>query len=55
MKSASSKKVISYMSDGHARCLKVNSSRISPIALVCVMARPVETVNDCRLYTKSVC
>ena len=39
------------MSNAHAGCLKVNSSRISPIALVCGMATPVEIVNDCRLYT----
>ena len=32
------------MSNAHTGCLKVNSSRISPIALV-------ETVIDCCLYT----
>ena len=55
MKLVLSKKVITFMSNGHAACPKVNSSRISPVVLVCVMARPVEIVNNCRLYTKSVC
>ena len=48
-------KVIPFMSNAHAGRLKVNSTRINPIELVCAMATPVEIVNHCRLYTKSVC
>ena len=51
MKSVPSKKVISFMSNTHAERLKVNSSRISPIVFVCAMARSVEIVNNCRIYT----
>ena len=35
--------------------LKVISNRISPRAPVCAVSRPVEIVNDCRMYTKSNC
>ena len=43
------------MSNAHAGCLKVNSSRISPIALVDAVGKPVEIVNDGHFYTKSAC
>ena len=57
MKSASTKKSISFMSNVHTRCLKMISSRISPIALVCAVLKSVKivtctanlTVNDNQL------
>ena len=41
------------MSNAQAACLKGNSSRISPIALVGAVGRPPQIVNHCHFYTKS--
>ena len=55
MKSAPSKKFISFMSNANARYLKLSSSPIDPIALVYPVDRPVKIVSDYHLYTKSPC
>ena len=48
-------KLISFMSNAHAGCLKVNSSRIDPITLVYPVGRPVKIVSDYHFYIKSPC